>query len=348
MLDFPKTPFPPLRIHLTGETVLVVGVDGELVHLNPQTLHPASDSAKPFPSSIQHSVVADGKFIGTWTEYELQIARMAAISFSEPFQDGVTRSELRIALRGGDDGDEGGGGGGLDGGTGGGTNLGESDKASTNPVELGDVAGAEWSHVLEGEPLCIATNGERIVFCMYGRGIYCTDTNSTEFWRQPVVEWLDLNHLPDGSHILSMSSAPDPDDPKVERIWLWSLGGGWAYYSWENGDLLAQGVLGTEFAIEAAWSNGLGEWLVTSPPQTVVRWKLGGEAELGSVNGPVNSARWENDGWSMAGWRENLRWDNLGLKSEPRQEIGMAIYDHPKKGSLVLDNTGNWSKFSTP
>lgn len=317
-------------------------MDGELVHLDPQTLLPASEGAKPFPSTIQHSVVAAGKFIGTWTEYELQIARMAAISFSEPFQDGVSRSELRVAMRGGD---------GRSGANGGGsgevTKTAASDSREANKMELGDVAGAEWSHSLEGEPLCIATDGERIAFCIYGRGIYCTDTNSTEFWRQPVVEWLDLNHLPDGSHILSMSSAPDPNDSKVERIWLWSLGGGWAYYSWENGDLLAQGALDTEFAIEAAWSNGFGEWLISSPPHAIARWKFGGEVEVGTVNGPINSARWENDGWSMAGWRENLRWDKVGLTSEPRKEIGMAFYDHPKRGTLVLDNTGKWSKFST-
>ena len=321
--DLPPTPFPPLRIHLTGKTVLAVGVDGELVHLDCQTLQPSSEVAKPFPSGIQHSVVAEGKFIGTWTEYDLQIARMAALSLSEPFQEGVSRSELRLALR----------------------RTGSEIGSEIDERNAGDVAGAEWSHVLEAEPLCLTSNGERIAFCMYGRGIYCTSPDSEEFWRQPLVEWLDLNHLSDGSHIVCMTCGPDPADPTIERIWLWSAGGGWAYYSWENGDLMAQGTLGVEIVLESAWSNGLGEWLLSSPPQMVARWKPGGEAEIATVQGPVNLARWEDNGWSIAGWREDLRWDIQGLKSEPRREIGVAFYDHPKHGTLVLDNIGRWSKF---
>ncbi len=204
--DLPPTPFPPLRIHLTGKTVLAVGVDGELVHLDCQTLQPSSEVAKPFPSGIQHSVVAEGKFIGTWTEYELQIARMAALSLSESFQEGVSRSELRLALR----------------------RTGSEIGSEIDERNAGDVAGAEWSHVLEAEPLCLTSNGERIAFCMYGRGIYCTSPDSEEFWRQPLVEWLDLNHLSDGSHIVCMTCGPDPQDPNIERILLWSPGGGWA------------------------------------------------------------------------------------------------------------------------
>jgi hypothetical protein len=143
-----------------------------------------------------------------------------------------------------------------------------------------------------------------------------------------------------------MTCGPDPEDLTLERIWLWSEGGGWAYYSWENGDLLAQGTLEAEITIESAWANEHGEWLLSSPPQTVIRWKPGGDIETASVQGPVNFARWEDDGWSMAGWREDIRWWKGDLTNGPRSDIGVALYSHPKLGTLVLDNTGKWSPFN--
>ena len=49
-----------------------------------------------------------------------------------------------------------------------------------------------WSRVLNGvtssmyEPLALVADGDRIVFTLWSRGIYCTSSDSTEIWRSPL------------------------------------------------------------------------------------------------------------------------------------------------------------------
>ena len=311
MTEWPQTPFPPSHIHILGKRIIVVGVDGDFVFLDSSTLVSTSDSARPFPSSVQYSTVVDGLLIGTWTEYELKIARMAALRTDVELSEGVDKAELRTG----------------------------------SEHEVPKVAGAIWSHALESEPLAMTSEGERIAFCTYKGGIYCISPNSTELWRQPLVEWPKLSKFPDGSHIVGIASAPDPNDASVQRIWVWGAAGGWAIYSWEDGDLLDQGSLEVKLHLESVWGSEDGEWLLGFPPDNVARWRHGGEIEVATVNGPINDALWDEKGWSMTDWREDLRWGSDGIQQASRPEIGMSIYEHRKQGKLILDNTGNWSRF---
>ena len=127
-------------------------------------------------------------------------------------------------------------------------------------------------------------------------------------------------------------------------MWAWSAGGGWSVHDWENGALLDMGSLDLRERLESAWVSENGEWLLASAPERMARWNPGGEPESVHVTGPVNDALWIDGGWSCAGWREDLRWNERGLKRKQRPEIGMALLDH-EEGLMLLDNIGGWSPF---
>ena len=127
-------------------------------------------------------------------------------------------------------------------------------------------------------------------------------------------------------------------------MWAWSAGGGWSVFNWESGELLSMGSLDLRERLESAWVSPDGEWLLASAPERMARWTPGEEPESAHVTGPVSDALWIDDGWSCAGWREDLRWDRRGLKRRERPEIGIALLNR-KEGLILLDNMGGWSTF---
>ena len=317
MQGWPDTPFPPKRVHKVGERLLCESVDGALCWLDGTSLEVVGEPTQPFPGRITHAFVEDDggapRYIGLWVERELRAARMASLDLQEPLTAGVERHELRA-----------------------------SEQEEPGVMQ---VAGALWSHPLEAEPLGLVSHGERIAFCMHRRGIYCIGFSSEEHWRVPLVSWPELAPVPDGSVVVCLVSAPAPDDADgVERLWAWSAGGGWSVHDWENGALLDMGSLDLRERLESAWVSENGEWLLASAPERMARWNPGGEPESVHVTGPVNDALWIDGGWSCAGWREDLRWNERGLKRKQRPEIGMALLDH-EEGLMLLDNIGGWSPF---
>lgn len=109
------------------------------------------DSAKPFPCEVTHAELCDSGLVATWVDHELRMARMALLPLDKKPENGISRSDLRI---------------------------------SSGNVK---VAGSIWSHSLDAEPIALASNGERIVFALYTRGIYCITNDSVEIWRQPLL-----------------------------------------------------------------------------------------------------------------------------------------------------------------
>lgn len=317
MQGWPDTPFPPKRVHKVGNRLLCESVDGVLCWLDGDSLEVIGEPTSPFPGRITHSIAeGDGdqpRYIGMWIDRELRAARMAALNLQEQFTAGGKRDELRTSEH-------------------------------KDPGAM-QVAGSLWSHSMDAEPLGLVSNGERVAFCMHRRGLYCIEFTSEEHWRVPLVNWPELAPVPDGSQIVCLVSAPGPDDSGgVERLWAWSAGGGWSVFNWESGELLSMGSLDLRERLESAWVSPDGEWLLASAPERMARWTPGEEPESAHVTGPVSDALWIDDGWSCAGWREDLRWDRRGLKRRERPEIGIALLNR-KEGLILLDNMGGWSTF---
>ena len=50
------------------------------------------------------------------------------------------------------------------------------------------VASSEWCHIVDAEPLALTSNGDKIIFALWSRGIYCIDSSDNEIWRLPLFE----------------------------------------------------------------------------------------------------------------------------------------------------------------
>ena len=106
----------------------------------------------PFPSEISHAAICDQGIVATWVEHELRLARMALLSFDEPFQDGMSKAELRL-------------------------------NRNTAMVK-----GTTWSHIVDAEPLALTAKDDKIIFALWTRGIYCIDSDDNEIWRLPLFD----------------------------------------------------------------------------------------------------------------------------------------------------------------
>jgi len=255
------------------------------------------NSARPFPSSITNAVIVEDNLIATWVEHELGLARLACLDLQKELQDGPDRSQLRNNL-------------------------------SLHPV------GSTWSHILDSEPLALATDGEVIAFVLWRTGLYLINSDSTEIWRCAQPTWEELSELPRAGEICSISIA--------ETVEVWSRGGGWSSHSLSDGTQIESGVIEIPSAVISVTSgegwlihhiDGHLTWLDDSRNPKVVF----------KASGLVKAASWDENQWRATGWREDLLITSQGVERTARNELGCAL---KKTGEdwMVLDNSGTWSK----
>ena len=134
----------PWALFHQGEQEILIDVDGGISV-------DGGVSTNPFPCEITFASICDKGLIATWVDHELQLARMALLSLSEPLKQGVSRSDLRL-------------------------------KRNTM------VEGSLWCHIVDAEPVAMDSDGDMIVFALWSRGLYCIDSSSNEIWRLPLIE----------------------------------------------------------------------------------------------------------------------------------------------------------------
>ena len=155
----------PWKVLAHGERHLVIDVDGGLRWLNETKVY------HPFPISITNAVVIKNHLVATWVDHELRLARMAAISLENGFEEGPRRGDLRA-------------------------------QGNASPLQ---VAGAAWSHTLDSEPVAMACDEETVYFALWTRGIYALDVHANERWRAEIPAFLALQKRPRSDELLSLT-----------------------------------------------------------------------------------------------------------------------------------------------
>ena len=314
MSNYPPTPFPPSQLLPYKDLLILIGVDGEITTIDCNTLEQKSETVKPFPSSIEAACVVDDKMIATWVLPELSLARMAALPLNEKFTDGVDMSQLRLK--------------------------------QVNRGQDVSVAGADWSHSLDAEPLGITSHDGRICFVNYNRGVYCIDPQSKEIWRIEEIQWLSQEHIPDASVIYAVTTAPHPNSKNEQCIWLWAHGSGWVALEWGTGEIIAQGNLHHQGILDQVRTDGEGGWLIGFESGEIIRWDPENDTEDVIGGGPFCDAVFSKRGWEIIAWREDITWDEQQVSRTARKDLGVCFFNHKLDGLLVLNNSQKWVKFN--
>ena len=318
-MGWPKLDFEPIRIHVQNSDsndILAIGVDGQLAWIDRNTLEQKSSQKSPFPARLILSSTNNTKLVACWLNRDLLISRMASLNLDDEFQEGLSQQDLRnIANRGG----------------------GEP-----------HVKGAVWSHTLDAECLAIESNDLGIIFALWNRGIYRINHDSSEVWRKPPLEWTPLGTIEEAKIPAQISIIDD-------EIHIWSRAGEKAVLSWETGELIKFEKAEFDISIDRVFyggkSNGSqNHWLLISNDSTA-HWITQTESNKSRISaeirGPINDAKFDNAtvSWKMAGWREDILWDQNKVTYEDTLEIGVALFNLSGKW-MVLSNKGEWEPFS--
>lgn len=315
-MDFPNLPFTPRTIHSGESGTIVVGMEGELVLLDSETFAIKSGPARPFPCEITHSVVLNDLFIATWVDFELQIGGMAAIPLAQPLSEGISRKEMRVLHAG-----EGG---------------------------YRQIAGSNWSHTLDAEPLAMVAGEKTVCFANHRTGIYCIDGDSSEIWRRNSPQWNPATTIEGGEIVHSMHSARvNPDDQNASII-VWSASGEWTALDWQTGEELEGGLAPKIGVLDRVFAGEDGSWVLGwSDGSLTYLPTLKGVAEELS-GGPLQDARLAGDTWYILGWRKDITLKGGEVTtSQTRKDLGSILFEHPRHGVLVADNRSKWTPFQS-
>ena len=246
----------------------------------------------PFPSPITHATLCNNGLVATWVDHELRLARMALLPLDGELSNGISKSELRLSEK------------------------------------LIDVAGSSWSHALDAEPIALASNGEKIVFALYTRGVYCIDCDANELWRIPLISG---EELAPGSHQVAAIVVSE------NTATVWTRGGKFREVSIESGEIISENQLDIECDIDGVYSSG--ERILISSNDGWLWEFVNGEMTVArKLRGTVQDAVYFQDEWRIISWREDIILSSIETYS--RNELGVQIVIEDDK-CLVLDNQGN-------
>jgi hypothetical protein len=308
-MELPPTNLSPQQALESQHRLVMIGTEGEISLLHMRRMIEIDPPKTPFSGDItKATMLGEHHLAATWVEREIGIARMAVLDLRQPLEDGPDLPSLRIAK-------------------------------DSHRLDSQHVKGAIWSHVLDSEPLAICEYQGDLVFCTLNRGIYRVDAASNDIWRRKELHWKGIEDLIDGDIVVQLLAVEN-------SVWAFSIGGGWAELDGGTGDILRKGVIRLGAKVERVWFANH-ECLFSLSHETVAKWSPDKNSiEILNTNGPVNDAQCHEGRWLMTGWREDLIWDEGGLMSHPRLEIGLHLLQHPEYGFIVLDNRGEWTSFA--
>ena len=252
-------------------------------------------TSSPFPSEISHAAMCDRGLVATWVEHELRLARMALLSLEEQIKDGITKAELRLTR------------------------------------DTAMVASSIWCHIVDAEPLALTAKGDKIIFALWTRGIYCIDSNDNEMWRLPLFD--DEPKSPPRSndvtsiHILG------------QEVYVWTRGGKYRIISLETGEIIAEKSLNIECDLEKVFSDS-NRFLLSSKDGWIWEVEDGEITVARKLRGTVQDAVYDGQDWRIISWREDIL---LRGDSFTKNDLGVQIIKDDDKW-VVIDNQGQ----STP
>ncbi len=250
--------------------------------------------ATPFPCEISHAAICDKGLIATWVDHELRLARMALLPLSEKIENGVSKANLRLSRN---------------------TTM---------------VASSEWCHIVDAEPLALISNGEKIIFALWSRGIYCIDSSDNEIWRLPLFDE-NLKSPPRANDVTAISIV---DDFAV----VWTRGGMYREISLDTGEIIKEEKLSVECDLEEVFNHG-NKFLLSSKDGWVWEFIDGNITVARKLRGTIQDAVYDEGDWRIISWREDvmLRGESVG-----RTDLGVQLIK--KEGTwMVLDNQGQFS-----
>ena len=297
MLDF-----TPMKVLQHNRGLVIIGVDGELQKVSMEGKL-VGNPIKPFPTPITNAVIIDNMLIATWLDQELMLARMAGLDLNKDFKTGVNRGDLRVR---------------------------QTIDKSKHP------AGNEWSHVLDSEPLSMASNNDSFTFVLWRKGIYNMSINAIENWRSPEPFWPSLEKIP-----RAMETVDTTCDEEFFEIW--SKGGGMARYNVANGTIMEKKVFDIDGYIQQVYKHGE-NYLLLVNNSTILMLKHDQIIITAKLSGPIKHAEWceKTLAWHIAGWRELALLSPSKQNRLPIKEIGVFI---DAKTGLYLCNDGRWEIF---
>ena len=104
------------------------------------------------------------------------------------------------------------------------------------------VASSDWCHIVDAEPLALASHEDKIVFALYSRGMYCIDSSDNELWRLPLFQD-EMKSPPRSNDVTEISIIED-------EVLVWTRGGTYRRISLQNGEILSEEQLNVECDLE--------------------------------------------------------------------------------------------------
>ena len=296
----PQLPFTPSRILHLDEGYLAIGQDGEMLLLD-QNLTYSDEPVSPFPISIEQACIIDNNLVATWLDAELMLARMASINLDNKLVEGPTSAELRTQ---------------------------KSLATALHP------ANTNWARVLDSQPLALATDGKRIAFVLWKKGIYCLNPNSSEIWRSPEPEWPEVSNMPRGDETVCMNFIDS-------EIHIWCAAGGRLVLNADDGTIIRNEKVEIDAVIENVYRDSQHE-LICSNNGESFHFTDGLLRLQTNITGPIQNTIWDSDldAWRISGWRkEVLLLDKPTISEYPEIPVHCLNIDGQWWN---LFNDGNW------
>jgi hypothetical protein len=245
----------------------------------------------PFPVEISDAVISSNRLIVTWVDYDLRLARMACLPLDSPLTPGCSKGELR--------------------------------KEPASKM----VAGAEWCHSINAEPLAMDGDDEIIVFALWEKGIYAIQPDATEVWRIHMINDPETEKLPRANEIIAIHV--------MEEVHVWTRSGLHIILDRNSGKEIARHRLPVEANIEQVFASKAG-FLISSKKGWV--WSSDGEVIIiaQKLRGTVQDAIHDGENWRIISWCEDII---LGQPGKKKDELGVQLINSDD-GWMVIDNQG--------